>query len=107
MRLGGVLGIIDPGYAQRVIRLLRAYGYCLRAVEVDSDRILSAMQADKKRSGDELRFVVQRGLEQTELRAVPMPAVRAALRGVRLTLVPTTFDRDRRRRPYGKTGNQV
>ena len=83
MRLGGVLGIIDPGYAQRVHRLLRAYGYCLRAVEVDSDRILSAMQADKKRSGDELRFVVQRGLEQTELRAVPMPAVpavRAALR---------------------------
>ena len=80
MRLGGVLGIIDPGYAQRVHRLLRAYGYCLRAVEVDSDRILSAMQADKKRSGDELRFVVQRGLEQTELRAVPMAAVRAALR---------------------------
>ena len=80
MRLGGVLGIIDPGYAQRVHRLLRAYGYCLRAVEVGSDRILSAMQADKKRSGDELRFVVQRGLEQTELRAVPIPAVREALR---------------------------
>ena len=80
VRLGGVLGIIDPGYAQRVIRLLRAYGYCLRAVEVGIDRILSAMQADKKRSGDELRFVVQRGLEQTELRAVPIPTVRAALR---------------------------
>jgi 3-dehydroquinate synthase len=80
MRLGGVLGIIDPGYAQRVIRLLRAYGYCLRAVEVGIDRILSAMQADKKRSGAELRFVVQRGLEQTELRAVPIPAVREALR---------------------------
>ena len=79
MRLGGVLGIIDPGYAQRVLRLLRAYGYCLRAVEVGIDQILSAMQADKKRSGDELRFVVQRGLEQTELRAVPIPAVRAAL----------------------------
>ena len=80
MRLGRVLGIIDPGYAQRVIRLLRAYGYCLCAVEVDADRILSAMYADKKRSGDELRFVLQRGLEQTELRAVPVDAVRHALR---------------------------
>ena len=38
------------------------------------------MRADKKRSGDELRFVVQRGLEQTEMRAVPAAAVREALR---------------------------
>ena len=80
MRLGRVLGIIDPGYAQRVLRLLRAYGYCLGAVEVDGERIVAAMYADKKRSGDELRFVLQRGLEQTELRAVPVGAVREALR---------------------------
>ena len=80
VRLGRVLGIVDPGYAQRVIRLLRAYGYRLCAVEVSADRILSAMGADKKRSGDELRFVVQRGLEQTEMRAVPADAVREALR---------------------------
>ena len=80
MRLGRVLGIVDPGYAQRVIRLLRAYGYRLCAAEVDIDRIVAAMRADKKRSGDELRFVLQRGLEQTELRAVPIDAVRAALR---------------------------
>ena len=80
MRLGRVLGIVDPGYAQRVIRLLRAYGYRLCAGEVGIDPILAAMQADKKRSGDELRFVLQSGLEQTELRAVPAAAVREALR---------------------------
>ena len=80
MRLGRVLGIVDPGYAQRVIRLLRAYGYCLCAAEVDSEQIVAAMYADKKRSGDELRFVLQRGMEQTELRAVPVDTVREALR---------------------------
>lgn len=81
MRLGGVLGIVDRGYSRRVGRLLRAYGYCLRAVEVDVDRLLAAMHDDKKRSGDDLRFVLQRGLEQTELRSVPIDAVREALRG--------------------------
>ena len=80
MRLGRVLDIVDPGYAQRVIRLLRAYGFCLCAVEVDADRLLAAMYADKKRSGDELRFVLQSGLERTELRTVPVDAVREALR---------------------------
>ena len=80
MRLGRLLGMIDTGYAQRVIRLLRAYGYRLCAAEVDVGRIVSAMHADKKRSGDELRFVLQRRLEQTELRAVPIDAVREALR---------------------------
>jgi 3-dehydroquinate synthase len=80
MRLGRILDIVDAGYAQRVIRLLRAYGFRLCALEVDADRLLSAMYADKKRSGDELRFVLQRGLEQTELRAVPVDAVRESLR---------------------------
>ncbi len=80
MRLGCVLGIVDQCYAQRVGRLLRGYGYRLSVAEIDPERLLEAMQADKKRSGGELRFVVQRDLEQTELRAVPMSAVRAALR---------------------------
>ena len=80
MRLGCELGIVELGYAQRVERLLRAYGYRLSAAEVDPERLLEAMWSDKKRSGGELRFVVQRDLERTELRAVPVSAVRAALR---------------------------
>jgi 3-dehydroquinate synthetase len=37
------------------------------------------LRADKKRSGSELRFVLQHDLEQTELRAVATADVRAAL----------------------------
>jgi 3-dehydroquinate synthase len=79
LRLGRRLGITDAAYAERVERLLRAYGYRLTAPEVPPEPLLAAMRADKKRSGSELRFVLQHDLEQTELRAVATADVRAAL----------------------------
>ena len=79
LRLGRRLGLTDAAYAARVERLLRAYGYRLTAPEVAPEALLTAMRADKKRRGDQLRFVLQRGPEQTELRAVAPAEVRAAL----------------------------
>ena len=79
LRLGRRLGITDPAYAARVERLLRAYGYRLTAPEIPPEPLLAAMRSDKKRSGNELRFVLQRDLEQTELRAVAEADVRASL----------------------------
>ena len=79
LRLGRRLGITDAAYAERVECLLRAYGYRLTAPEVPPEPLLAAMRADKKRSGSELRFVLQHDLEQTELRAVATADVRAAL----------------------------
>lgn len=79
MRLGLRLGLTDATYAARVERLLRAYGYRLTAPEVAPEALLAAMRADKKRSGSELRFVLQHDLEQTELRAVAPREVLAVL----------------------------
>ena len=79
MRLGLRLGLTDAAYAARVERLLRAYGYRLTAPEVTPESLLAAMRADKKRSGNELRFVLQHDLERTELRAVAPQEVLAVL----------------------------
>lgn len=79
LRLGCRLGVTDPAYADRVERLLRAYGYRLTAPEASPEALLAAMRADKKRRGNELRFVLQHGPEQTELRAVAPAEVRAVL----------------------------
>jgi 3-dehydroquinate synthase len=79
LRLGRRLGLTNAAYADRVERLLRAYGYRLTAPEASPESLLAAMRSDKKRSGNELRFVLQHDLEQTELRAVATADVRAAL----------------------------
>lgn len=79
LRLGLRLGLTDATYASRVERLLRAYGYRLSAPEVTPESLLAAMRADKKRSGSELRFVLQHDLERTELRAVAPGEVLAVL----------------------------
>ena len=79
MHLGRALGITAPAYAARVERLFAAYGYRLEAAGVDADRLLAAMWSDKKRSGNQLRFVLQRDLMQTELRPVAAAQVHAVL----------------------------
>ena len=79
LRLGRRLGLTNAAYADRVERLLRAYGYRLTAPEVSPESLLAAMRSDKKRSGNELRFVLQHDLEQTELRVVTPREVLAVL----------------------------
>ena len=73
------LGMMEHGYATRVWRLLDSYGYVLHQADVAADDLLTAMRADKKRRGDDLRFVLQRGLGVTEVRAVAEDDIRAAL----------------------------
>ncbi len=64
MRTGVLLGLTDPGYAERVERLFAGYGYRTRA-ELPPDSLVAAMGRDKKRRGGALRLVLQRGAGDT------------------------------------------
>jgi 3-dehydroquinate synthase len=75
MDLGLRLGVTEPGYADRVKRLLEGYGFRLTAGDLDAGKILGAMRKDKKRLGESLRFVLQRKLGETVVREIEDTAV--------------------------------
>lgn len=74
--LGWRLGLTDPGWVERVRRLLDSLGYRLTAPGVDPDAVLEAMAHDKKKRAGEIRFVVQRGPGDTLLVTPPAELVR-------------------------------
>ncbi|HET8567920.1 MAG TPA: bifunctional shikimate kinase/3-dehydroquinate synthase [Candidatus Limnocylindria bacterium] len=57
-RLGAALGTCPPRLADDLARTLAALGLPTRAPDLDRARMLAAMEADKKRSGGAVRFVV-------------------------------------------------
>lgn len=79
LELGRILGITDDEYRRRVERLLLAYGYALDPVSYAPRELIEAMGQDKKRSGGELRFVVQRELCSTEVIPVARELVEKSL----------------------------
>jgi 3-dehydroquinate synthase len=79
--LGAELGITEPHYRSRVYALLDALGFHTGAVDLDVERLISAMRHDKKRSGAELRFVLQRDLGDTLVQGADPEAVRTVLGG--------------------------
>ncbi|TVQ37401.1 MAG: 3-dehydroquinate synthase [Spirochaetaceae bacterium] len=78
--LGVALGITEPDYAARARMLIERYGFVLQVEGIEVDALLQAMQHDKKVRSGTLRFVLQRGLTQTELAPVAERTVRAVLR---------------------------
>lgn len=81
MELGERRGTTDPGYAARVLTLLDRYGYAIDPVPELTDRIVGAMRRDKKRRGDEIRFILQERAGQTLITAVETGLVESVLRG--------------------------
>ncbi|MCG8479192.1 MAG: 3-dehydroquinate synthase [Spirochaetales bacterium] len=83
MRAGEAAGITDAAWARRVTALLAAYGYETdAAVEgAEADALYDAMQRDKKRYRDGLRFVLQTGPQDTVLEVLPEEVVRDVLTG--------------------------
>ncbi len=79
--LGVELGITEPRYRRRVYTLLSALGFHTGSVDLDTERLIAAMQHDKKRAGSELRFVLQRDLGDTLVQPVDRQLVRAVVAG--------------------------
>ena len=67
MHAGTAAGITDAAWSDRVITLLQRYGYETEPVPVDPEAVLSAMEKDKKRAAQGVRFVLQRNCGQNLL----------------------------------------
>ncbi len=79
LRLGSALGITDRGYRERSEALLRTYGYRFSYREFSTDSLIAAMKHDKKRNSGGMRFVLQRGAQETQLMSVDEGKYRSLL----------------------------
>lgn len=79
-RLAERCGRIDAGAARRIAALIRAVGNLPRLPRLAPRRMLEQLQADKKRRGQSLFFVLPVGVGRVEVTAeVPLRLVRATL----------------------------
>jgi 3-dehydroquinate synthase len=81
MELGVRTGLTDSAYARRVKNVLEAYEYRIEAIPELAEAIRSAMNKDKKRQGNEVRFVLQRNLEETVVTSVDESTLMDVLSG--------------------------
>lgn len=81
MELGERRGTTDPAYAARVVALLTRYGYAIDPLPELTDRIVDAMRRDKKRRGNEIRFILQEAACRTAITGVDAPLVESVLNG--------------------------
>lgn len=79
MSLGVELGITEPGYAERIRRLLTTFNYEVDSRPDAAEAILRAMWRDKKRLGGQLRFILQSKMAVTDITTVEEATVRAFL----------------------------
>lgn len=77
-QLGMLLGITDKDYAVEGMKLLRYYGYS-SAAEAPADTLLKAMEKDKKKRSGVVRFVLQRGPQDTRVLPVERERVKEVL----------------------------
>lgn len=77
--LGVTLGRTSPGWRDRAVALLTAYGFPLTAPGLDPKAILDAMKKDKKKKNGEVRFVLQEDQGRTFQQAVDDNAVLACV----------------------------
>lgn len=81
LELGQRLGHTPAAYVKRVKDLLAAYGYRLTAPGFKAEDLLAAMKKDKKKKAGKVRFVLQKGFQQTFLQEVADTDVIAVLEG--------------------------
>ncbi|MEX2549667.1 MAG: 3-dehydroquinate synthase, partial [Nitriliruptoraceae bacterium] len=79
LRIGVRAGITDPALGDRAEDLLVALGLPVRAPALDREAIWSTMARDKKADGDEVRFVLLRGLGEPVVLAPSRSDVDAVL----------------------------
>ena len=78
METGVRLGITDATYALEVGTLLKDYHFCLYA-DVEPDRIIRAMDHDKKKKGGIINFILQKNIEDTIIRPVDESIIHSVL----------------------------
>jgi 3-dehydroquinate synthase len=61
------LGWIGPEVVERLVHLLERLGLPTRVHGLDQERLLAAMDRDKKRQAGEIRFVLPRAIGRVEL----------------------------------------
>ena len=71
LKAGILMRITEPSYAERVEKLLRAYGFRLSAPNYPPKKLMEAMEQDKKKRGKRLRFVLQEGWGRTICSELP------------------------------------
>jgi 3-dehydroquinate synthase len=78
------LGTIDQTARQRIIAIIQKAGLPTNGLTLETDRIMEAMQSDKKVAGGQLRFVLLEGIGRATLRDdVPLELVRQAVESLR------------------------
>lgn len=80
--LGVAHGVTAVDYRRRVCALLKTYGFHTGAIPLDPTAMIDAMRRDKKAAAGELRFVLQRGAQDTFVDSVDEALVWEVLRGV-------------------------
>jgi 3-dehydroquinate synthase len=78
MELGKRIGLTEPEYARRVVKLIAEYGFPLH-YKVPVDQFLHAAAGDKKKREGTVRFVLQKNLGETVLLPVESELLRELL----------------------------
>jgi 3-dehydroquinate synthase len=77
--LSRLLGLIEPGYAARVRRVIERAGLPVKAPSFGVDRYLELMRLDKKAEAGEIRFVLIEAPGKAGVHVAPPALVRAAI----------------------------
>jgi 3-dehydroquinate synthase len=79
MDTGVLLGYTSESYAQEVKETLEAYGFSLKTPKITVESLISAMEKDKKKKSGTVRFVLQRGPQDTFLTPVDREVIQKVL----------------------------
>lgn len=84
LKLGVILGMTEQTYLKEVAQLAEKMGFP-GIIDLPADKtpadLVEAMRSDKKKRGGRVRFVLQRGQGETELRVVEEAVVLQSLQG--------------------------
>lgn len=79
LRLSERLGLCPSAYPTRIQQVFEAYGYRTLQNDVSPADIVKAMVQDKKKARGRVRFILQRGPQDTLLQEVPLDQVQSLL----------------------------
>jgi len=77
--VGVELGITDNYYALEVRKMLEHYNFRLYA-DIDTNKMIQAMNQDKKKKGGVVNFILQNNIEQTVIRPVDKNIIYSVLK---------------------------
>ncbi len=80
MLMGLIKGVTPDGYAEKVFSLLRLYGYQLSPQKERAEKLMAAMEKDKKKKQGKIRFILQSDLAKTDYYTADKETVLKSLR---------------------------